>query len=894
MNSLSLTYSLSTKHINIRLLNIATSSQSAPHQILLATDWVGHILAMSRFRAIFRPILRPDPGWVAANGPLLWLPRTLTSPEQVAAVASMEHARDRAGTIIKGGVRMNAFDVGIFMSTIIMLLALLTSGAQAQTCILPGSSTNCDSADLLICAGMTAEAEKEIQKLIETPENHNCVESSIRLLSDKKALEKKEAQNTGFDHVRALANLGFYDEALTQLKAVLKENKAVKTPADLEYLSGYSWDVWRQARRWFHKNSLVIIEVIATIGFLYLILHLLWRWLFAKPLLRIEDFVAVDPTKNFSKNVTAMLQACYQRFGEGHSEKVTRISVNFEGLSLPGQLQAALPSGLQNQFLMAIPLLIEKFLPRRLFLVTGHLLESETKGAGLALLVTNNKQHSASVTLWESEYRKDFKPREEIDKRKNTDQSGDFEELVEYGAIWLLYTLADLYGSRLGRYQRFRAIRRRMGTDTWQAYALFRAANHAQEQGLTDAARELYVRAIRCDPGLNITKYNLAWLCHKDNSDLAQELWEQTINNIDNKQKEKEEKDTLGNRRKRRLRQLIPKKPISLNKYAYFGSIYALAGLALNDRTDPEQMEKGLQLIDRLLDDLKPYLHRPRYLTWLCWIEVTRWGSRENMQVNLTRLEQLAKICQAGFLAADATANHTEEKVRDAEKLVNEVEKDRTPMPGVNYDLACAHSLLAEYYDKKDPSLRDKNLDLSLQYLRWALWMDPYYDEDIETDNTLDYVWLERENDINELLRKPPPEPASAYALADYQRIGRYYAERLAEEGVMTGFEFLRLAKTPSQRKALADKLEIGCEQVDQWAFSIELSEIPGIEIKHLDLLTAAGIWRVSDLRKENEDSLLLKLMDWGKTLGIDELPDRSDVVLWIKAAKNQPKLVFD
>ena len=714
--------------------------------------------------------------------------------------------------------------------------------------------TACDYADLLIDAGMTAEADKKLDVIAKDAANRDCVESSIGRLAAKKALEEETDLEASFQHVRELAGLGLESEALTELQAVLKANKGAAAPKDLRYLSGGGWKFWRDTRHFLHVYAIPVGEMVVAFALLLIILHMLWRWLYAKPLLRFEDFIAVNSSGGIHHNVKAMMQASYQRFERGRGGTQHRIDGNLEGVSLPGAVQKALPTQLQSPFVQAIPALVEKILPRCVFSVTGHLLDSETKGAGITVLVTSNKHHSASVTMWESRFRAGGKPREEVGGRKNTDQAGDFEELAEYAAIWLLFTIAGLYGPWPSRYFRLRGLRARMGTEVWQAYAMFRAALSAEIHKKPDDARELYVSAIRRDPNLSIAKFNLAWEAYSDDIHYAKTMWKQCIRRF-------WFWPTSG----------------TLNEHSHFASMYGLAVRALDNRKEKGEREEGLKWISRLMRDLWV---RRRVLSLRTF---TPWDSRPEFRLYLRRLERLAITAQACLEVANG-------EQAAALQRIERVARHDSPLPAVNYNLACACSMYAE--GTTDIAERTTFLDLSVKYLRLALWMDPEI-EDLSKDTTLEFVLKERKDQIDKFTKKAaPPSPSPRLPLAAYKDIGARYAKLLADQGATTGFEFLRKAKTPGQRKDLADLLKIGREKVDKWAFAVELAEIPGIEIEDLDLLTAAGIEKVADLRRAEEDALLVKLGDWGKTLGVSDLPGRSVVELWIKSAKNQAKLV--
>ena len=192
-------------------------------------------------------------------------------------------------------------------SLVVSSCVLLVGPTWAQDDNTP-PPTACDYANLLIDAGMTAEAEKKLEEIAKDVANRSCVELSLERIASKKALAEKTELEAAFQHVRELASLGIENDALTELKAVLKNNKGVAAPKDLEYLSGGGWEFWRDTRHFLHVYAIPVGEMVVALALLLLILHMLWRWLYAKPLLRFDDFVAVSSSGSYVQNVKAMMR----------------------------------------------------------------------------------------------------------------------------------------------------------------------------------------------------------------------------------------------------------------------------------------------------------------------------------------------------------------------------------------------------------------------------------------------------------------------------------------------------------------------------------------------------------------------------------------------------------
>ncbi|MFQ9392233.1 MAG: DUF4332 domain-containing protein [Parasutterella excrementihominis] len=88
-----------------------------------------------------------------------------------------------------------------------------------------------------------------------------------------------------------------------------------------------------------------------------------------------------------------------------------------------------------------------------------------------------------------------------------------------------------------------------------------------------------------------------------------------------------------------------------------------------------------------------------------------------------------------------------------------------------------------------------------------------------------------------------------AYKIIDIQGIGEAYAPKLIAIGIKTPDELLEACLTPGARKKVADKTGISGKLILKWANHADLFRISGIGPQYAELLEAAGVDTVKELR---------------------------------------------
>lgn len=129
-----------------------------------------------------------------------------------------------------------------------------------------------------------------------------------------------------------------------------------------------------------------------------------------------------------------------------------------------------------------------------------------------------------------------------------------------------------------------------------------------------------------------------------------------------------------------------------------------------------------------------------------------------------------------------------------------------------------------------------------------------------------------------------------SYPIIDIEGIGPAFAEKLKTAGISTTGALLDAAKDPKGRKALAEKTGIDESRVLKWANMADLMRIKGVAEEYSELLEAAGVDTVKELKTRRADNLTAKMVEVNGTKKlVRQLPSEKQVSDWIEQAKSLP-----
>ena len=133
------------------------------------------------------------------------------------------------------------------------------------------------------------------------------------------------------------------------------------------------------------------------------------------------------------------------------------------------------------------------------------------------------------------------------------------------------------------------------------------------------------------------------------------------------------------------------------------------------------------------------------------------------------------------------------------------------------------------------------------------------------------------------------------YAITDISRIGPEFADRLRAAGIRTTARLLDEAKSPKDRKHLAEKTGLDEKRILSWANLADRMRIKGVGEDYAALLQAAGVDTVKELKYRNPAKLARSMAEINaKRKLVRVLPSDRAIVRWIEHAKRlQLKITY-
>ena len=126
-----------------------------------------------------------------------------------------------------------------------------------------------------------------------------------------------------------------------------------------------------------------------------------------------------------------------------------------------------------------------------------------------------------------------------------------------------------------------------------------------------------------------------------------------------------------------------------------------------------------------------------------------------------------------------------------------------------------------------------------------------------------------------------------AYKIIDIEGVGEVYAKKLIEAGIETPAQLLDKCAAPAGRKALAEETGISGALILKWTNHADLFRIKGVGPQFSELLEAAGVDTVKELRNRVPANLQAKFEETNaaKKL-VRRVPALKEVVKMVEQAK--------
>lgn len=126
------------------------------------------------------------------------------------------------------------------------------------------------------------------------------------------------------------------------------------------------------------------------------------------------------------------------------------------------------------------------------------------------------------------------------------------------------------------------------------------------------------------------------------------------------------------------------------------------------------------------------------------------------------------------------------------------------------------------------------------------------------------------------------------YPIIDIEGIGKTFTRKLKENGINRTDQLLDRAASPKGRKEMAAATGIDESRILKWANMADLMRIKGVGEEYSELLEAAGVDTVKELRTRKPENLHAAMVEANaKKKLVRQLPGAAAVARWVAQAKD-------
>lgn len=126
-----------------------------------------------------------------------------------------------------------------------------------------------------------------------------------------------------------------------------------------------------------------------------------------------------------------------------------------------------------------------------------------------------------------------------------------------------------------------------------------------------------------------------------------------------------------------------------------------------------------------------------------------------------------------------------------------------------------------------------------------------------------------------------------SYSIDTIEGVGDTYAEKLGEAGIKTTEALLEKCATKSGRGSIAETTGISEKLILKWTNHADLMRISGIAGEYAELLEAAGVDTIKEMRHRNADNLAAKMDEVNAEKKLTrKVPNAGTLQGWIDQAK--------
>lgn len=184
--------------------------------------------------------------------------------------------------------------------------------------------------------------------------------------------------------------------------------------------------------------------------------------------------------------------------------------------------------------------------------------------------------------------------------------------------------------------------------------------------------------------------------------------------------------------------------------------------------------------------------------------------------------------------------------------------------------------------------------EITDEWLLEELQEEPVQEESVEevAPETEEPV---QEAPAEEVAHEPEEPRGPAINVETIEGVGPTYAKKLAEAEIVTTNDLLDAAASRKGRHDLAEQTGISEKLILKWVNRADLMRVPGIGEEYSDLLEAAGVDTVKELRTRNPENLYQTLLEVNEEKSlVRRAPHQSEVEAWVQAAQDiDPLLTY-
>jgi len=126
-----------------------------------------------------------------------------------------------------------------------------------------------------------------------------------------------------------------------------------------------------------------------------------------------------------------------------------------------------------------------------------------------------------------------------------------------------------------------------------------------------------------------------------------------------------------------------------------------------------------------------------------------------------------------------------------------------------------------------------------------------------------------------------------AYKIEDIEGIGPAFGAKLREAGIKNTDQLLDACSDAKGRKAIEERTGVAHKNLLTWVNLADLMRISGIGPQFSELLEAAGVDTVKELRNRNAENLAAKMAEVNEEKHLTRMaPAMKTVARWVEAAK--------